>query len=73
MDDDAYVLPHRVDPSVDFTFGSRVLAEQEEVQPISESVNAILQACIHVHVCALRVDHKLAGHGINAGPPSIRV
>jgi hypothetical protein len=56
MDDDAYVLPHRVDPSVDFTFGSRVLAEQEKVQPISESVNAILQACIHVHVCALRVD-----------------
>jgi hypothetical protein len=37
-------------------------------------VSAILQACIHVHVCALRVDHhKLAGHGINAGPPSIRV
>lgn len=37
MDYDAYVLPHRVDPSVDFTFGSRVLAEPEEVQSISES------------------------------------
>jgi DNA recombination-dependent growth factor C len=38
MDHDAYVLPHRVDPSVDFTFGLRVLAEPEEVQSISESI-----------------------------------
>ncbi|KAJ7673862.1 hypothetical protein DFH06DRAFT_750914 [Mycena polygramma] len=41
--------------SLDFTFGLRTLPE-EELLLISESITAILRACVDVRVCALRVD-----------------
>ncbi|KAJ6472914.1 hypothetical protein C8R47DRAFT_722034 [Mycena vitilis] len=51
----AFSLPALTHLSLDFTFGSRTLAG-EELLIISESVAAILLACAHVRVCALRVD-----------------
>ncbi|KAF8179931.1 hypothetical protein K438DRAFT_1976898 [Mycena galopus ATCC 62051] len=51
----AFSLPALTNLSLDFTFGSRVLAE-EELLLISEAVQAILLACVHLRVCALRVD-----------------
>ncbi|KAJ7238272.1 hypothetical protein B0H12DRAFT_99192 [Mycena haematopus] len=53
----AFSLPALTHLSLDFTFGSRVLAEQELLL-ISKAVKAILLACVHVRVCALRVDQS---------------
>jgi hypothetical protein len=53
----AFSLPALTHLSLDFTFGSRVLAEEERFL-ISQAIGAILLACAHVHVCALRVDQS---------------
>ncbi|KAJ6518132.1 hypothetical protein C8R47DRAFT_1086124 [Mycena vitilis] len=50
-----FALPALTHLSLDFTFGSRALPE-DELLLISEAVTAILLACVHVRVCALRVD-----------------
>ncbi|KAJ7025926.1 hypothetical protein C8F04DRAFT_1298521 [Mycena alexandri] len=50
-----FSLPALTHLSLDFSFGSRVLAE-EELQQICEAVEAILRECVNVQVCALRVD-----------------
>ncbi|KAJ6589475.1 hypothetical protein B0H19DRAFT_1103926 [Mycena capillaripes] len=51
----AFSLPALTHLSLDFTFGSRALTT-DELLLISRAVNAILLACVHVHICALRVD-----------------
>ncbi|KAJ7898644.1 hypothetical protein B0H14DRAFT_175241 [Mycena olivaceomarginata] len=59
----AFSLPALTHLSLDFTFGSRTLAEEELVL-ISEAVETILLACVRVHVCALRVDQPVASPSI---------
>ncbi|KAF7334624.1 SET domain-containing protein [Mycena venus] len=59
----AFSLPSLTHLSLDFTFGSRVLAE-EELLFIFEAVNAILLACPRVRVCALRVDQPATSPSI---------
>ncbi|KAJ7364664.1 hypothetical protein DFH08DRAFT_950229 [Mycena albidolilacea] len=59
----AFSLPALTHLSLDFTFGSRTLAEEELVL-ISEAVEAILLACVRVHVCGLRVDQPVASPSI---------
>ncbi|KAK7018348.1 SET domain-containing protein [Favolaschia claudopus] len=51
----AFSLPALTHLSLDFTFGARILAE-EEIILISEAVKGILRACVHIRVCALRID-----------------
>ncbi|KAJ7759644.1 hypothetical protein B0H16DRAFT_1534007 [Mycena metata] len=50
-----FSLPALTHLSLDFSFGSRVLAE-EELQQICKAVNAILMGCANMQVCALRID-----------------
>ncbi|KAJ6479581.1 hypothetical protein C8R45DRAFT_832505 [Mycena sanguinolenta] len=51
----AFSLPALTHLSLDFTFGSRALGDAELLL-VSEAIEAILFACVHVHVCALRID-----------------
>ncbi|KAJ7719440.1 hypothetical protein DFH07DRAFT_314348 [Mycena maculata] len=50
-----FVLPALTHLSLDFTFGSRTLPEDELVL-ISQAVATILGTCAHVCICGLRID-----------------
>ncbi|KAJ7176096.1 hypothetical protein C8R43DRAFT_554113 [Mycena crocata] len=51
----AFALPALTHLSLDFTFGSRTLS-QEELGQISQAIDAILLACVQLCVCGIRVD-----------------
>ncbi|KAJ6565003.1 hypothetical protein DFH09DRAFT_474799 [Mycena vulgaris] len=61
----AFFLPALTHLSLDFTFGSRALSE-DDIILISQAVTTILLACVHVRVCALRVDQAAASPTIAA-------
>ncbi|KAJ7435811.1 hypothetical protein B0H11DRAFT_2215731 [Mycena galericulata] len=58
-------LPALTHLSLDFTFGSRTLTN-DEILRISEAITGILAACVNVRACGLRVDQPAESPTISA-------